>query len=115
MPSGSVRLEVPASWGELAVSAAWEAEVQWVHTNRGRCISWSTQGVPKINLFLARTAAPSEGSLGLMQRAADDPKGFDTILYTVKKGAADEEGDNKRAERRAIKEIRAILAKFVEG
>jgi hypothetical protein len=106
-------LTVPADWGDLPLSAAWDDEVQWVYQNRHRCIAWKRDGTPKINLFVARTSAPSEGAIGLIKRAADDPKGFDDILKAVKKGADDDEPEKKRGERRAIAEVRKVLERYI--
>jgi hypothetical protein len=110
MARPEVRLQIPAHWGELPDSAPWEAEVEWVHVHRGMCIAW-TNGLPRIDLFAA-SKAPSKGALGLMQRAADDPKVFDGFLQYVKKGGSDDESEKKRGEKKSIAEIDKILAKY---
>ena len=109
-------LRVPADWGELPLSSKWEDEIEWVHQNRARCVSWTQTGKPKVDLFMARNPAPSEGALGLMQQAADDPKAFGAMLEKCKRAEVEQEdADQIKAERRSIKDIRAVLAKFAEA
>lgn len=106
-------LQVPAEWGVLPLKARWEDEIEWVHQNRSRCILIRSNGSPKVNLFVSRNPAPSEGALGLMQMAAMDSKGFNDLLKAAKKGeSGEEEGELKRAERKSVAEITRIIEKY---
>lgn len=108
-------LQVPAEWGELPLTAPLEVEVQWVHTNGQRCISYTHEGRERINLFAARNPAPSEGAIRLMFRAASDPKSFDDLFKSVKKGESEDGSEKTRTERRSIAEVEKVLEKYLEG
>ena len=107
-------LMIPGHWGNLPGSGKWEDEVEWVHANRGRCIKRTQAGNATIDLFKAIEPAPSEGALGIMVMAADDPKMFNQLLLAVKKSASDdeEEGQCKRSIRRTVEEINRLIEEF---
>ena len=108
--TGRVR-PLPTAWGEIAESAPFEVEVEWVHQNRVLVVEDRPNKRPEFHWERAQRPAPSYGAVNLMEFAATNRKGFMDILQRMKPGMAGEE-DIVRREKVRIEEIRRILEQF---
>lgn len=104
---------LPAAWGQLADSATFVAEVEWVHQNRALVVEERPSGNARLKWDRARRPAPSYGAVNLMEYAATNRKGFMDILQKVKPSDVGEDA-NIRRERRSIAEIEELLERSRE-
>jgi len=106
---GDVELSpLPAAWGELAETAPFDVEVEWVHQNRVLVVEERDSAKSLLHWERARKPAPSYGAVNLMEFAATNRKGFMDIVKSVKPGSGSDE-ENVRREKTSIEEIRKIL------
>jgi hypothetical protein len=109
---------IPAHWpSELPESATFEAEVEWVYRNFRRVVKREPGRPIRINLDRARTVAPSDGALGLLEQASDQPYWFFKELVPKVKLAKEGENDAKkrREAKKSIEELEEVLKKMLEG
>jgi len=109
-------VKVPKSWGRLPETAPWREVMEWVMVNLRRCrVRGLEGGENTTNLHVARSKAPSETAIGMLEWAVTDRKAF-MSQYARTMGVEEGEGvkERDRRERKRIDEIEAVLEQLRE-
>lgn len=99
--------ELPSSWPTLAANASLQAEISWVSANR--LVVRDGSGV---NLARALSPAPSYSALSWLETSILFPSKFADISVKATQGQEDEK-EAIRREKRAIEDIRELLAEML--
>ena len=101
--------DLPADWPELPANASLQAEIGWVQSNRLATVEERPSGATRVHLDRAREPAPSRAALGWLETSIRSyAKYVDVVARSL--AVVQDEQDQAKRERLAIKEIDELLA-----
>jgi hypothetical protein len=106
--------DIPGDWPALPSNASLAAEVQWVQASRVDVVEILPGGGARVDLSHADHPAPSKAALSWLETSILFPSKFADVSVKATQGQADER-EHVRRERRAIEDVRALLAEMVEA
>lgn len=99
--------DIPGDWPTLPPNASLAAEVAWVQANRLRVVEGRT-----VILSKALSPAPSHAALGWLETSILFPAKFADVAVKATASQEDDQAATRR-ERRAVEEVRALLAEML--
>ena len=104
--------EIPPDWPPMAANAGLPVEIQWVQSNRLRCVTETGDGTT-VDLSQALAPAPSYAAIGWLETSIRAYAKYCEIAAKATQAATDET-EVVRREKKSIQEVRDLLAEMLK-